>query len=117
LLYCFVPTATTRVLSAVFGLQHIAAWEAYATPWANSACYQQLETLLGLDDIAACMGGVCYPLGNPTHVLELHGHPLVRNDSTDQELAELWDCLAAIVRHTLPWHKYLCCIFYIICCW
>jgi hypothetical protein len=40
------------------------------------------------------------PWTNPTHVLELHGHPLVRNDNTDQELAELWDCLAAIV-HTV----------------
>jgi hypothetical protein len=49
-------------LEQLFGLQNIAAWEAYDTPWAN-----------------------------PEHVLELHGHPLVRNVNSDQELlAGLW---------------------------
>jgi hypothetical protein len=49
-------------LEQLFGLQNIAAWEAYATPWAD-----------------------------PRHVLRLHGHPLEWDMNSDQELARLWE--------------------------
>lgn len=48
-------------LEQTLGLQNIAAWEAYATPWAN-----------------------------PSHVIELHGHPLIRA-SDSEELVQLWE--------------------------
>jgi hypothetical protein len=55
-------SACYQRLEHLFGLQNIAAWEAYATPWTN-----------------------------PAHVLELHGHPLVRDVNSDLESAGLWE--------------------------
>jgi hypothetical protein len=75
------PLGQFSVLSAVgttfWSGRRIAAWEAYATPWAN-----------------------------PTHVLELHGHPLtVRNDSTDI----LWQEFGRNLRNCgIAWRRPLC---------
>jgi hypothetical protein len=46
----------------MFGLHKITAWETYATPWSN-----------------------------PTHALELQGHPLIWDMNTDAELTSLWE--------------------------